>query len=59
LALSRGATVWGNTARSNTGFGLNLGSSGYRENVVSGNGGTVSGGVNAGNNVCNGLLTCP
>jgi hypothetical protein len=56
-----GCVVKGNAARSNTGFGLNLGSqTGYRENVVSLNaGGTIGGGTNAGDNVCNGSLTCP
>lgn len=53
--------VKGNAVRANGGFGLNLAShTGYRENVVSLNsGGTVSGGTNAGENVCNGSLTCP
>ncbi len=61
ISASSGSTVLGNTVRLNTGFGLNLVSpSGYRENVISNNtAGTVFGGVNAGNNVCNGLLTCP
>ncbi len=56
-----GATVWGNTAWGNTDFGLRLGGqSGYRESVIMGNtAGTVLGGVNAGDNVCNDLLTCP
>jgi parallel beta-helix repeat protein len=57
-----GCTVIGNTMRQNTGFGLNAQSqSGYRENVLSNNtGGTVTGlGINAGNNVCDGSLTCP
>jgi hypothetical protein len=40
---------------------LSLGSeSGYRENVISSNTlATVLGGINAGDNVCNGVLTCP
>ena len=44
-----------NTVRGNTGVGLNLaGDAAYRENVITGNtDGTVSGGVNAGGNVCN------
>jgi len=47
--------------RENVGFGLFLGSdTGYRANVITLNvTGTVMGGVNAGGNVCNGLLTCP
>ncbi len=58
---SVGSTVQGNTVRENVGFGLFLGSdTGYRANVITLNvTGTVMGGVNAGGNVCNGLLTCP
>jgi len=50
-----------NAVHSNVGYGLNLGSqSGYRENVITNNTtGTVTGGVDAGANVCNGSLTCP
>jgi hypothetical protein len=53
--------VIGNTLRANTGYGLNIGSgAAYRENLIDGNAmGTVTGGVNAGGNVCNGSLTCP
>lgn len=56
-----GSLVQGNAVRSNVGFGISLSSdSGYRENVVSGNTlGTVTGGANLGNNLCNGLTTCP
>jgi hypothetical protein len=45
----------------NTAWGLNLtAGAGYSDNVISSNaGGTVSGGVNAGGNVCNGSTTCP
>jgi hypothetical protein len=58
-----GSTVWGNTVRVNTGFGLELGSlSGDRENVISSNGaGTVRGTglVDLGNDACNGTAVCP
>ncbi len=56
-----GATVQRNTARSNTGYGLRLGTdASYRENTVSNNsGGTVTGGVNMGNNSCDGATFCP
>jgi hypothetical protein len=56
-----GSTVQRTTSRSNTGFGLRLASdAGYRENTISNNsGGTVTGGVNMGNNSCNGATFCP
>jgi hypothetical protein len=57
------SSVHGNSVADNFGFGLRLGDdSGYRENVISQglNGvGTVDGGVDMGDNVCNGSLTCP
>ena len=58
---SSGSTIQRNTVDSNGGFGLFLKlTAGYRENVITDNTlGTVSGGVNAGGNVCNGSLTCP
>jgi len=45
----------------NGGFGLTLSlNAAYRENVITDNtAGTVSGGLNAGGNICNGSLTCP
>ena len=61
ILVNAGSNVSGNTVRDNGGYGLSLGAlSGYRENVISGNTtGTVTGGVNAGGNVCDGSLTCP
>ena len=56
-----GSTVHRNTVYGNTGFGLALdpGAS-YRENTITDNtAGTVSGGVNTGNNACNGSTICP
>lgn len=52
-------TVTGNMALSNAGFELSLTSShvGYTHNVMSGNiGGTVTGGVSLGQNLCNGVV---
>lgn len=55
-----GCTVSGNTTYKNTLFGLKLGfSSGYRDNVVLSNGGTITGGVDAGGNVCENNTICP
>lgn len=54
--------VTGNAASGNTGFGLNLRftSTGYSNNVMSGNtGGTVSSGTPTGQNLCNASTTCP
>ncbi len=66
IAVQGGSTVSGNTVHANSEQGLNLsGTPGvdaptYRNNSISGNTiGTVSGGVNAGGNVCNGTTTCP
>lgn len=61
IQASTGSNVESNTAYSNNGFGLHLGSkSGYRGNVTTNNtAGAVSGGVDAGNNVCDGSTTCP
>ncbi len=49
-----------NQIANNGGVGLELNSdSGYRENVIRGNtGGAVTGGVDLGGNLCNGLTTC-
>ena len=62
-----GSLISENSIRGNGGIGLDLtngqggsDASSYRGNAISGNaGGTVSGGVNAGGNVCNGSTTCP
>lgn len=63
IAAGSGSTISGNTARLNTGFGLDLGfQSGHRENVIANNtAGTVNGAtaLNLGNNACNGSATCP
>ena len=47
--------------RWSTGWGLSLGiDTAYRDNTVTNNtAGTVTGGVNAGGNVCDGGTTCP
>lgn len=49
-----------NTVQENGGTGLSL-TPGVRYwgNVLRNNGGTVSNGVDAGSNVCNGVLGCP
>lgn len=56
-----GCLVQGNSARGNTGLGMSLfTASGYRENVITDNdGGTVSNGIDLGNNVCGTNTTCP
>jgi len=56
-----GCSVSGNTAHNNTGWGLRLNfASGYSNNVILGNtAGTVTGGVQFGQNLCNGDTTCP
>ena len=59
---SSGSTVSGNTVSRNTGFGLRFldDTGSYRANTIDGKAaGTVSLGLNAGGNVCNGTLTCP
>jgi hypothetical protein len=55
-----GSNVIDNTVQENGGTGLSL-SPGVRYwgNVLRNNGGTVSNGVDAGSNVCNGVLGCP
>lgn len=59
IETTTGCSVKGNTVRDNEGSGLKLGLlTGYRENVISGNiMGEVSGGVDAGANVVNGVVT--
>jgi parallel beta-helix repeat protein len=61
IVVTSGSTVQRNTVRGNISFGLSLGSqSTYRENTVTNNtGGSVNGGVNMGDNSCNGTTTCP
>jgi hypothetical protein len=61
IRTGRDCLVQGNVVRANTGAGLALsGGTGYVENSSNGNsGGTVSGGVSLGANVCNGNTTCP
>ena len=71
ISVRFGASIQGNTAYGNgtsgTGYGLAFVGTGgaYRGNVVSTNAlitatrGTVSGGIDAGGNICNGSLTCP
>jgi hypothetical protein len=61
ISVDTNSSVVGNTAPQNTGFGLVMGNgTGYVNNVVNSNtGGTVSGGVQMGANVCNGDTTCP
>jgi len=56
-----GCSVSGNTAYNNTGWGLRLNfASGYSNNVILGNtAGTVTGGNQFGQNLCDGNTTCP
>jgi hypothetical protein len=61
LTCSTGCLVTGNVINGNGGTGLVFSdaTSGYQNNVISGNGATVTGGTNMGHNVCNGSTTCP
>ena len=61
IQAEEGAVVSGNTARNNSQLGLRLeATASYLGNNVSNNtAGTVSGGVDAGGNVCDGTTTCP
>ncbi len=60
IVAGNSSTVQGNTVGLNGSAGLFLGSTtAYRGNTIDSNGLTVTGGVNAGGNVCNGSLTCP
>lgn len=57
-----GSLVVGNTIHGNAGAGLTGSDSGYRENVISDNGGgtvTGAGMVNLNGNLCNGVASCP
>jgi len=59
ISTTVGSNVYGNIVHGNTGNGLSLATqSAYSQNVISQNGGTVTNGVNAGLNVCNGVA-CP
>jgi hypothetical protein len=54
--------IAGNIVTGNSGTGLNFSSdtsSGYQNNILSGNGTNVVGGTNMGHNVCGGSTTCP
>jgi hypothetical protein len=54
------SVVTNNVVRNGTGVGLSLdATTGYSQNVVDSNGGTVVGGVQMGTNVCDGNTTCP
>ena len=57
---SSNCLVNSNIVTNNTGTGLNFvdGSSGYQNNIISGNGTNVTGGTNMGHNVC-GTSLCP
>ncbi len=61
IAADARSSVSQSTVHSNVGVGLALpGDAVYRDNFLIGNaGGTVTGGINAGGNVCNASLTCP
>jgi hypothetical protein len=61
IQASNDALVQRNTVGANGGYGLNLASdAAYRENMVVDNtAGTVNGGLNLGDNACNGNTTCP
>lgn len=62
ITANTASLIRGNVSNNNGGNGINLthGTSGYRENVVKGNtGGTIGGGVDLGDNLCNGSKTCP
>jgi len=60
LTCTTGCLVTSNVINGNTGTGLVFSdaTSGYQTNIISGNGGTVTGGTNMGHNVCNTAL-CP
>jgi hypothetical protein len=61
LTCGTGCLVTANIINNNTGTGLVFsdGTSGYQNNIISGNGATVTNGTNMGHNVCNGSITCP
>ncbi len=54
------SSITGNEASGNSGVGIAMqASDGFSNNVINSIGTTVSGGVDAGGNVCNGSATCP
>jgi len=61
IEVGTASAVEGNSVAGNSGVGLVLGAnSGYAQNVIDSNaGGTVSGGIEMGTNVCDGNTTCP
>jgi hypothetical protein len=61
IQIGASSSAVGNTVAGNTDRGLTLGlGTGYGSNVVNDNtGGTVSGGVEIGTNVCDGTTVCP
>jgi hypothetical protein len=65
VSTSAGSTVQGNTARGNSGFGLNMSTNvGYGHNsITNNNGGDInpqtSGGIQTGVNVCGLNTICP
>jgi hypothetical protein len=61
LTCTTGCLITSNVINGNGGTGLVFSdtTSGYQNNIISGNGATVTGGTNMGHNVCNGTTTCP
>jgi hypothetical protein len=60
VSVLAGSQILDSVASGNTGTGLVLGAqSGFVGNVMTLNGATVSGGVQTGTNLCNGVTTCP
>ena len=61
IAVGENSLIVGNRVTGNGGFGIVMGAgSGYGGNLIGNNtGGTASGGVQMGTNVCNGNTTCP
>jgi hypothetical protein len=60
ITAGENSSIIGNETSGNTGVGIAMQSSdGFSNNVVNSAGTTVSGGVDAGGNVCNGSTTCP
>jgi hypothetical protein len=60
LTCTTGCLITSNVINGNTGTGLVFSdaTSGYQNNILSGNGATVTGGTNMGHNVCGSAL-CP
>lgn len=61
LTCTTGCLITSNVINGNGGTGLVFSdaTSGYQNNILSGNGATVTNGTNMGHNVCNGTTTCP